>query len=73
MRIKSYDQVHKHLAIISTSTVSYHYLLLRILSIGNSLAVQWLGLHASTAGDKGSIPSQGTKILHAFSHDQINK
>ena len=30
-----------------------------------SLAVQWLRLHASTAGGTGSIPGQGTKILHA--------
>ena len=27
--------------------------------------VQWLGLLASTAGGMGSIPGQGTKILHA--------
>ena len=27
--------------------------------------VQWLGLHASTVGDMGSIPSQGTNILPA--------
>ena len=27
--------------------------------------VQWLRLHASTAGDTGSIPGWGTKILHA--------
>ena len=32
---------------------------------GNSLAVQWLGLCASTAGGTGSIPSQGTKVPHA--------
>ena len=25
--------------------------------------VQWLGLHASTAGGSGSIPGLGTKIL----------
>ena len=30
-----------------------------------SLAVQWLRLHAPTAGGAGSIPGQGTKILHA--------
>ena len=35
------------------------------LRLGTSLAVQWLRLHASTAGDTGSIPGQGTKILHA--------
>ena len=27
-----------------------------------SLAVQWLRLHTSTAGDTGSIPGRGTKI-----------
>ena len=33
--------------------------------MGNSLAVQWLGLRASTAGGRGSIPGRGTKIPHA--------
>ena len=33
--------------------------------LGNSLAVQWLGLHASTAGGMASIPGQGTMIPHA--------
>ena len=28
-----------------------------------SLAVQWLGLHASTTGGTGSIPGQGTKMF----------
>ena len=32
---------------------------------GNSLVVQWLGLHAFTAKDQGSIPGQGTKIPQA--------
>ena len=32
---------------------------------GTSLAIQWLRLHTSTAGDQGSIPDWGTKILHA--------
>ena len=27
--------------------------------------VQWLGLHASTAGSPGLIPGRGTKILQA--------
>ena len=30
--------------------------------IRTSLAVQWLGLHASTAGGTGSFPGQGAKI-----------
>ena len=34
----------------------------KVVLIGNSLAVQWLGLHASAAGDMGLIPGQGTKI-----------
>ena len=33
--------------------------------IGNSLAVQWLGLWASTAGGTGLIPGRGAKIPHA--------
>ena len=36
---------------------------------GNSLAVQWLGHCAFAAGDTGSIPSQGTEILHAAWHN----
>ena len=34
-------------------------------NMGNSLVVQWLGLHASTAGGTGSIPGRGTRIPHA--------
>ena len=41
-----------------------HALLLEML-LGTSLVVQWLGFHAITAGDTGSIPGQGTKILQA--------
>ena len=29
---------------------------------GNSLALQWVGLHTSTAEGPGSIPGWGTKI-----------
>ena len=32
---------------------------------GNSLAVQWLGFHASTVGGMGLIPAWGTKIPHS--------
>ena len=35
-------------------------------SLGNSLAVQWLGFLTSTAEGMGSIPSQGIKILKAI-------
>ena len=33
--------------------------------IGNSLAVQWLGLHVLTAKGLGSVPGQGTRIPQA--------
>ena len=36
--------------------------------LGNSLAVQWLGLSAFTAKDLGSIPGWETKILQAVQH-----
>ena len=35
------------------------------IQLGTSLAVQWLRLHASTAGGADSIPDWGTKFLHA--------
>ena len=37
------------------------------------LVVQWLRLRASNAGAVGSIPSWGTKILHAEQYSQENK
>ena len=36
-----------------------------VLKKGKSLATQWLRLQTSTTGGAGSIPGQGTKILHA--------
>ena len=45
----------------------------------NSLTVQWLRLHTSTAGCLGSIPGQETKILeaaghtHTHTHTQLRK
>ena len=38
---------------------------LEMRDAGTSLAVQWLRLHASKAGDEGSIFGQGTKIPYA--------
>ena len=39
-------------------------------STGNSWAIQWLGLYASTAEGKGLIPGQRTKIPQAVWHGQ---
>ena len=39
---------------------------------GTSLAIQWLGLCAFNAKGVGSIPGQGTKILHITWHGQEN-
>ena len=33
--------------------------------LGNSSVVQWLGIHASTAGGPGLIPGRGTKLPQA--------
>ena len=41
-------------------------------NLGNFLVVQWLRLHASTAGGPDSIPGQGTKIPQATWHGQKN-
>ena len=42
-------------------------------SVGNSLVVQWLGLHAFTAKGAGSIPGRGTKIPQAAQNGQKKK
>ena len=34
---------------------------------------QWLGLGISTAGNKGLIPGQETKILYAVQHSPAKK
>ena len=39
-------------------------------TIGTSLKVQWLRLHASSAGGVGLIPGGRTKIPHASQHSQ---
>ena len=39
----------------------------------NSLAVQWLGLHAATAGGMGWIPGPGTKIPRALAWPKKKK
>ena len=40
----------------------------KVVSLGTSLMAQWLGCWASTAGDMGSIPSQGIKSLYPSCH-----
>ena len=45
----------------------------RILIPGYSLAVQWLGLCAFTAGGSGLIPGQGIKSPQATQHGQKKK
>ena len=44
-----------------------------LYTIGNSLAVRWLGLDAFTAVGLGLIPGQGTKILQAARHSKKKK
>ena len=44
--------------------------MMMIATIGNSLAVQWLGLCNVTAKDPGSVPGQGTKFPQAVQPSQ---
>ena len=41
-----------------------HILMVKNESLGTSLVVQWLRLHASNAGCPGPVPGRGTKIPH---------
>ena len=45
-------------------------IILKNMILGNSLAVQWLGVSALTAGGLCSIPGWGTKIPQAVWYGQ---
>ena len=45
----------------------------KVTGEGNSLAVQWSGLGASTAGGPGSISGRGTKIAQGAWRSQKKK
>ena len=59
-----------NLVSVQNATVLYT---LKWVILGNSLVFQLLGLHLSIAGGMGSIPGQGTKILHAAQPGQKKK
>ena len=60
-------------ALYAIKILSIHQNLNWELNLGNSLAVQWLGLGTFTAKVPGSIPVQGTKIPQAKSLGQKRK
>ena len=74
-----FHQSHKgrhypHLKYKDNTTLQINYTPIQIfLKRGTSLAVQWLRLHASTAGVTGSIPGQGTKIPQAVQKTKKRK
>ena len=53
--------------------LTYNKLKLKDRGTGTSLVIQWLRLHASTAGDTGSIPGWETKILNVMLPHQKKK
>ena len=62
---------------LEESLFTYNTFLVQRDCLGNSLAVQWLRFHDSTAGGPRSIPGQGTKIpqatvvVQSLSHIQL--
>ena len=66
------EQLHQRL--YGPQSLKLYYLVLyRRRAPGNSLAVQWLGLRASTSGGTGLIPGRGTKIPQAARLGQKKK
>ena len=59
--------------IVTLTSLRQQIVRIKSISHRSSLAVQWLRLHASTSGDAGSIPDQGTKIPHTRQHDKKKK
>ena len=66
------DQPQTTLSCDSSATVAVVTLRANAKEAGAHLK-PWLGLCASNAGAVGSIPGQGTKILHAEQYSQENK
>ena len=55
------------------SVKEYKHLVNKMNKFGNSLAVQWLGLHNFTVKGMCSNPGQGTKTLKAMQHSHQKK
>ena len=67
VKINKYkSDIEKKWVLISGSITKIQY-------PGNSLVVQWLGLHAFTAEGAGSVPGWGTNIPQAEWHSQKKK
>ena len=56
------DTVREHISLMGVMPTVTSF---AAAALGNSPAVQWLRLQASTAGDMGSVSDQETMILHA--------
>ena len=68
--ILSKDYIRQESSMDSVMVLTYAHQFFDILpsrvgTLGNSLAVQWLGLSTFTAKGTGSIPGRGTKIPQA--------
>ena len=58
----------------ASAFIYYTTIIKKLLCVaGNSLVVQWLGLHAFTAKDVGSVPGWEIKILQAMQYGQTEK
>ena len=72
---KAHVQIHclasLQLAYLQPISHSFHWFIdLKVVSLGNSLAAQWLWLRALTARGLSPIPGWGTKIPQASRQDQ---
>ena len=58
----------------ASAFIYYTIIIKNLLCVaGNSLVVQWLGLHAFTARDVGSVHGWEIKILQAMQYGQTEK
>ena len=66
--MSTYNVLNKYISFFALKLLTkmeISEMLIKTGQTGNSLVVQWLGLHASTAGGPGLIPGWGTKIPRA--------
>ena len=67
------EQCGGFLGFLMTVLLRYNLYTIKFTHLGNSLAVQWLGLHTITAKGPHSIPGWGTKIPLAAPRSQKQK
>ena len=75
--MSTYNVLNKYISFFALKLLTkmeISEMLIKTGQTGNSLVVQWLGLHASNAGGPGLIPGQGSRsYMHATAKEPASR